>query len=1052
MIFEGIFNLTMMTMKSAGTTNFTHLHVHSHFTLLGATASVEDLVQRASEQGFRHLALTDTNALYGAVAFSKACHDAGIKPIIGMTVGLATGEEGLSDSNGDIVLLATGPRGYRSLSRLTSYLQGSPDREALLRRGLRWEKLRDHREGLICLSGGRNGWLERFVRAGDRKSAYRFAGRLAEIFDRNLYLSLELHRFEDEEVASVIDGIGKSLGIPAVAVQPVYYMEPEDVPKLQLLAAIDRNCDIRNLPHDALPMRGDSEVQLHWLSPEDMSVKFSEFPESLEMVGRVARRCSYALPGGDPIWPSLYLPEGESPGEFLAKAAGNGLREKYGPNPDPDVTGRLESELEAINKHGYSPLFIVVADIVRFAKQAGVPVSTRGSVANSLVAYCAGITMVDPIEHDLLFERFLNPARKDLPDIDLDFCSRRRDEVLEYVRSTYGSDKVALVSTVSTLRPRSAVRETAKAYGLEESEINKLASLVPRMRRRGVTLEEVLEKLDEALLREIVEKAFAIVGQPDHLSLHPGGVVITPGPMTDVVPVQWSPKGFLITQYEHWDVEAIGLPKLDLLGIRALTVLADAEELIKEHHDPGFRLEDIPFDDAQTASLLSNGETIGVFQCESFGAVRTLRQLRAHTVRDLAIANAFFRPGPLMGGMAETFVRRFRGDEPVVYLHPSLEPILGNTRGVLIFQEQILRVAREIAGMSWEQADQLRRGISKLRSGDMADVESQFIEGCQRPEPEGHRLSQGQAEELWEQVIAFSGFGFNQGHATAYAHVSYRSAFLKAHWPEAFICARLADRGGYHHPAIYMAEAARLGIRVKPPHVNCSRSRFTLTWEEVEGERLPHLWMGLDQVRDLRRTTIRAIIEERNQEPFQSVRDLVMRVSFQAKELVHLIQSGGLDGLGDNRAALLAEAEGIRASGSEKQMAFSFATPHAPPETRAQTMSWEMKVLGYPISIHPLEVIQDLPDHVPLRLLSEHEGQLVSVVGVRLPGWTGGEGFFLGDGDTFVIARTERGMPQPETWKPLHMSGYWRMEDESVFWFHATRVSALEYQSGNTKL
>ncbi|MEJ2192407.1 MAG: hypothetical protein P8Y39_08690, partial [Nitrospirota bacterium] len=371
----------------------------------------------------------------------------------------------------------------------------------------------------------------------------------------------------------------------------------------------------------------------------------------------------------------------------------------------------------------------VVAVVVRFARQADVPVSTRGSVANSLVAYCTHITTVDPIAHDLLFERFLSPARADIPDIDLDFCSRRRDRVLDYVRRTYGEDRVAQVATVSTMRLRSAVRETAKAHGLDEERIKQLTARLPRRyrdprQRDRRSSADVAAELDDPVQREIVSRAGRIVGLPHHLSVHPGGVVITPGPLTDTVPVQWATKGFLVTQFDFRDVEALGLPKLDLLGISALTVLADAAELIRRDHAPGFRLDDVSLDDPLTGDLLERAETVGVFQCESAGARRTLRKLQVKTVFDLAVANAFFKPGPATGGMAQAFVRRYRGEEPVRFLHPALAPILGSTQGILLFQEQILRVAREIAGLSWAQADQLRRGMGHFGHDEMAEMEA----------------------------------------------------------------------------------------------------------------------------------------------------------------------------------------------------------------------------------------------------------------------------------------------------------------------------------------
>lgn len=1029
--------------------NFTHLRVHSTYSFLGSTATVEDLVSRAAAAGFTRLALTDSNALYGAVAFSKACEQAGIQPILGMVVDVnsqgVVSVEGLEEP-GQLVMLATGLEGYRSLCRLTTLLQASPERESRIARGLGWDDLRSNTTGLICLTGGRKGWIERYVRSGDQKLAHQIVGRLADVFSDGLYLSVELHQATEEEVGRDIISIGSSLGVPSVAVQPIFSIEPGDQSRLRLLAAIDRNCQVDQVPATALPSWGDPQVGVHWLDPDEMDARFANFPELLEIAGGVARSCSPALPRGDPIWPVLKLPEGKSPDDALAEAANQGLEEKFGSEPSAKSLERLKTELESIKHHGFAPLFLIVADIVRFAREADLPVGTRGSVANSLVAYCAGITVVDPLEHNLPFERFLNPARKDLPDIDLDFCSRRRDEVLEYVRTTYGSDKVALVATVSTMRPRSAVRETAKAFGLTEAEIGELARLVPRGFRRQVTLEDVLNRVADAQLQEVVRRAFSIVGQPHHLSLHPGGVVITPGELTDVVPLQWSPKGFRITQFGHLDVEAVGLPKLDLLGIRALTVLADAVDLVREHHNPDFRLEQIPYDDEPTGNLLAGGESIGVFQCESFGALRTLRRIKARTIRDLAVANAFFRPGPMMGGMAQSFYRRFRGEEEVTFLHPSLEPILGMTRGIIVFQEQILSISRDIAGFSWEEADRVRRGIKRLDSSYLKEIGEQFIRGCMRIAPDGHGLSRAEAEKLWEQVSAFSGFGFNQGHATAYAHVSFRSAYMKAHWPEAFLCARLADRGGYHHPAVYLAEAMRLGICIRPPHVNRSGAKFTLTYEDEGEGRFPCLWMGLDQVRDLRQDTIAAILEAREIEPFQHLRNLMMRVNFQTKEILHLVQSGGLDGLGETRAAMLAEAEGIKASGSEGQMAFGFASQAIPPESLAETMGWEMRILGQPVSVHPLDLLDVIPDHVPLAELKEHEGRRSSTVGVRIPGWTGGGGFYFGDRDTFVLVQADESIRIPKAWEPVYLTGMWKTDGMDTYWFQAERFRTLPIQ------
>jgi DNA polymerase-3 subunit alpha len=1040
------------------TGNLTHLHVHSHYTLLGATASVTELAAQAAADGLTHLALTDTNALYGAVAFVKACQSVGIRPITGMAVTVALPEDlgahiGNAASPGYLVLLAAGPAGYRSLCRLSSLVQGHPDREARAARGLSLDALQAHWEGLICLDGGRRGWVERSLRAGHVQVARQYAGRLGGIYgDGRTYLSLELHESGDPGVARELVSLGDSLGLPAVAVQPVYCLSPQDAPRLRLLAAIDLNCSLDQVPATALPDGHDPGVTVHWLNREEMAERFAPFPGALALAGAVAACCEPALPDRGPVWPAIDLPDGQTPDEALAELAWAGLEGRYGPTPSPIVHERLDRELAAITRYGYAPLFLIVADVVRFARRAGIPVSTRGSVANSLVAYCTGITTVDPIEHDLLFERFLSPARVDIPDIDLDFCSRRRDEVLDYVRHKYGEDRVSLVATVSTMQPRSAVRETAKAYGLDEPQIKGLVARLPRhwrpdpRRRDRRTVRDILNELQDPLHQQVVREADRLVGQPHHLSVHPGGVVITPGPLTDVLPVQWATKGFLITQFDFRDVEALGLPKIDLLGISALTVLADAADLVRRDHDPRFRLEDVPLDDAATGDLLARGETVGVFQCESEGARSTLRKLQARNIHDLAVANAFFKPGPATGGMARTFVRRYRHQEEVTYLHAALKPILRPTKGVLIFQEQILRVAREIAGLSWEQAGYLRRGMSKMQPEEMAHMEAQFIAGCQRPEPEGPGLAPDQARRLWEQVAVFSGYGFNQGHATAYADVSYRMAYLKTRWPAALLCARLANWGGFHHPAMYMAEAIHLGITIRPPHVNWSDRAFTLAWE---GEK-PVLWMGLRQVRDLRRGSVRAIVAERRKRPFAGLRDLLARVGLQSKEIIHLVRCGALDGLGESRAALLVEAEEIDRAGSVLQMSLfgegTLGRSGVEPERLEQRLAWERHLLGYPVSAmeEPLKPVADhLPEHVPLDRLPEATGSAVTVAGIRLPGWTGGEGFYLWDGGTWVVAKMRDSQRSPAPWRPLLLHGRWAGDEWGTHWLQVERQESL---------
>ncbi len=1050
---------------------YPHLHVHSYYTLVGATPAPDALAQRAAGEGLTHLALTDSHALYGAVAFSHACREAGVQPILGLTCTLAwpedlgpppSAEGGREHAPGSatapLVLLARNAAGYRSLCRLSSLLQSGANRELRMAQGLTFGELRAHAAGLLCLTGGRRGFAYRCLRMGEELAAHRFLGRLSGIFEAEyMGVSLELQPItgSHDPVSHQLAAKAAFMGLQTVAVQPIYSLVPNDHQRLRLLAAIDRNCPLDAVPATALPDGGTAGVDVHWLRPEELAARFVSFPDALEGTQRIAALCGDVLPDRTLKWPALKLPEEQTPEAALRAQAYAGATRRYGPALSEPVKERLEQELGAISRHGYAPLFLVVADIARYAREREIPISTRGSVANSLVAYTLFITTVDPLVHDLLFERFLNPGRADPPDIDLDFCSHRRDEVQAYIRRTYGETQVALVGAMSTLRLRSAARETAKAYGLGDGQLKALLAALPTRfygprRRETKTLDDVLASLPDPAIQAAARAVYSIADFPHHLSIHAGGLVITPGPLTDLVPVQLAPKGYLTTQYNHGDCEAIGLPKLDLLGIRALTVLADAAEQARQR-DPDFRLDTIPLDDPETAALLREGDTVGVFQCDSIGARRTLRKLKAGSVQDLAIANAFFKPGPAMGGQADLFVRRYRGEAPTAYQHPALEPILSRTKGVLIFQEQVLRVATEIAGLSWTEADHIRRGMSRMNPEEMQRLREAFISGCLAV---GARqpMSQTQAEQLWEQVAAFSGYGFNQGHATAYADVSYRSAYMKVHYPAAFFWARLRNYGGYHHPALYMAEAVRQGIDVRIPHVNHSFANVILAEGRGEGEEgrgigetqpdaeaprcgapssppAPILWLGLGLIRDLRRRAVAEIVRARRHDgPFTELRDLVLRVPLHAKEILHLIEAGALDGLGANRPAMLREAESLTRAGTARQMAFDFAVGYAPPATVAQHLAWEQRLIGFPLSA--------LREALPAAARSAKTARLADLVsvrgpttvaGARLPGWHR-DGYAVWDGATWVSTEVLEGAQIPPSWEPVLFHGHWRTD------------------------
>ncbi|MFA9491230.1 MAG: DNA polymerase III subunit alpha [Anaerolineales bacterium] len=1041
----------MMHMVRTPIAGFTHLRVHSHYSLLRATASPEQLAARASADGFEALALTDYDALYGVVRFSRACNQYGIRPIIGICVKVEFPfTDSTIDSAGELVLLAMDQSGYRSLCRMSSQLFR---KDAAGSRLLNWQTLVQNSEGLICIEAGLSGYLARNHHLKNDQQIRVYLGHLSEHFREDYLIGIEFQNEPQRNLMKEMISFGAQFGVPGVVAQPIFTLEPGDVESLKTLAAIRENCTQEEVSSSMLP-HGAAEDQVHWRSLTETTEIFSDFTCEIDRVGDVAARCRGTIPDGTPIWPSIDLPEGSTATDALRDRTLKGCHRKY---PGEKVNNRLSHELEILCDRGFASLFLIASEIASFARQTGIPMNTRGSLANSLVAYCLGITDVDPIENDLLFERFLNPARTDLPDLDLDFCSRRRDEVLDFVRRRFGEDRVSLVSTVSRLRLRSAIRETAKTYGFTEEGIKKLASKFPRTwhpdpgRRSMLTVDEAVAKCENELEKTVVQSAYRFIGMPHHISVHPGGVVITPRPLTEFIPTQYAPKGFLITQFDHEDIAHVGIPKLDILGIRALTVLAEARDLVVKHYGTRIDLQDIPSDDKSTSDLVSSGETIGVFQCESDGAQRTLRQLRAQSVKDMAVANAFFKPGPATGGMAKSFIRRYRGEESVTYLHPSLEPILESTKGVLIFQEQILRIATEVAGLDWEVADRIRRGISHFQSAEMSKIEAQFIEGCYRKPPDGPGFTQEQAGTLWEQVRAFSGYGFNKGHATAYANVSFRMAYLKAHWPDAFLCARLMHGGGYHHPVVYIAEARRLGIIVHPPHINFSGRLFSMERRDSSPESSTTLWMGLSGVRDLKIKTIEQIIAERGKRKFDSLSDLIARVSLSKKEITHLIKSGALDGLLDSRAQGLADLEPLLISPSVRQRSFDFMSGRKMPvERTSQRFRWEQELIGMPLSVNPLDLADcDLRIGISLRRHPQVDDEDIEMCGYRLPGWTRGSGFFLTDGENYVRVRVDESMPEararPPVWRPVRVQGRWLTDEWGGGWLQVGTINKISW-------
>lgn len=939
------------------------LHLHSHWSLLDGVPSVAEIVAFARSLDLPALALTDTNALYGAPEFASTCHEAGLRSIFGATLSF--------DGGHSLGLLAQNAKGYANLCALITRLQAAPNREASLERGLTLHDLAAHADGLIALSGGHDGPIDLALRDGNPAQAENIAHKLRDVFGAdNFFVELQLLDARDAAKAIALQRLAAQIAVQTVATHDIRYLSPADAARYRVLSAMRQGKLLKDLP--PLP-------DLSFPSLDEMQRRFHDFPSALGNTQRVADRCQFELPLGQWHFPSIDLPPGRTQREELWALARTGAAHRYG-DLTPELEARLRREVDVIDALGYMPYFVAVADIVRFAREQRVPVSPRGSASSSVVAYCLGIHDIDPLAHNLYFERFLSLERHDPPDIDLDLCSRRRDEVIEYVYRKYGADKVAMVCTYATLRPRLALREVGKVYGLPERRVKELSEQLPWFWSPAARAEtnavqaKLLQQARDSIEREVLEMSRTLDGTPHHLSVHPGGIVISPGPITDLVPLQYATKGMLITQFDLAGVGRLGLVKIDLLGISALTVIADCVELIQKHR-PDFTLESIPLQDETATWALSTAQTIGCFQIESPGMRLTLREVQARSVEDVIVALALFRPGPLKGGLKDAFVRRHLGREEASYLHPALEPVLGESYGVVLYQEQVLRIAHEIAGFTLGEADLLRRAMSKKSEREMARLRRQFLDGAQAVSG----MDVATAEQVWDLMAAFAGYGFPKAHAVGYASVAYRMVYLKSHFPAEFMAARLAVSGGYYSPRVYMSEARRLGLIVKPPHVNHSDEAFTL-----ESPRT--LWMGLDQVRDLTRATAESIIAHR---PFVSLDDFLARAQPQHVEAMNLIKVGALEDL-DDIGAMLATVEQAPWRGRHTaQISLMPESPHGATlgPSLQQHAAWEQDILGMHVGVHLVQLAAEKLSRYHLTSsdrLSACADREVVLIGVRL--------------------------------------------------------------------
>ena len=966
-------------------TRFTHLHVHSHYSLLDGLAKIDDLVKRAGELGMDSLALTDHGALYGAIEFYQKAKQAGIKPIIGCEMyvayeGMRDRRPGIDDKRYHLTVLARNYEGYKNLLKLVtkSHLEGfyykpRVDKEAFAM----------HAKGLIALSGCLSGEIPKAIRYQKPDAARRLAEEYRDIFGKeNFYLELGAHvdHPEQKAVNSALIELSRATGILTVATGDIHYVMPQDADAQDILVSVQTGTTMEN--EERLTMRA---MNLSMRSADEMIQLFRDHPEAILHTQEIADGVDIQLPLGSWIFPRLALPDGKSPEDELRRLTQEGIA-KRGMTETSEVRSRIAYELSVIEKRGFVPYYLVVADLLRFAHEKKIFTTVRGSGGGSLVAYLTDITPVNPLEYKLPFERFLNLERPAPPDFDMDFADNRRDEVIEYTRHKYGEHNVAQICTFGTMMARAAVRDVARALGKPYMTGDRIARLIP-FGAQGfpMTIDRALAETPEFKLlydadqeaKEIVDQAKKLEGCVRHVSVHAAGVVISPEPLWEYMPLQFDPNGDkIITQYEMTSLDpsyasnpalAVGLPKIDFLGIRNLSILERAVQLVKQYHGIEIDIEKISLDDKKTFEMLTRGETMGLFQLGGSGMTRYLKELSPTSIHDINAMVALYRPGPIES--IPEYIRRKHNPRLVSYLDPRMKDILEQSYGVIVYQDDVMLIAIRLAGYSWLEADKLRKAMGKKIPAEMAAQKEKLMKGL------GERgMSSQNAEKLWQLIEPFAAYGFNKAHGACYGRVAYQTAYMKANFPGEYMSAVLtAESGDIEKIAEIIAECTRMGIRVLPPNVNESFAKFAI----IKGVRgaADTIRFGLESVKNVGSNIVEAIVDAREGTgKFASLSDFANRVrhkDFNKKSLESLIKCGALDGLGE-RNQMLANVDFLLEYNRESQREASSgnvslfgaspqdrpATLHlkdAEPASRRERLMWEKELLGLYVSEHPLQ-------------------------------------------------------------------------------------------------
>lgn len=985
--------------------DFVHLHVHTQYSLLDGACRIKELIKKAVEYNMPALGMTDHGNMFGAIDFYQTAKAHGIKPIIGCEAYVATNGSRFEKtprqkgSTSHLVLFARNNTGYRNLIKLVSaaYLEGfyyfpRMDKEILSQ----------HADGLLCTSACLKGEVAWHLRQGDYNAALKSADEFAQIFGKgNFYLELMSHGIDDQKIVNEgLVKIAKDLDLPLVATNDVHYLEQSQSAAHDALLCIQTQTTLS----DPKRMRLYND-QFYFKDPMAMKHEFSWIPEALTNTVEIADKCNLEMDFDTFHLPVFDTPKGKSKEVYLRELCEEGLPKRYEKITD-EIRERLDFELGVIEKMGFGGYFLIVGDFIQFAKDHGIPVGPgRGSAAGSIVSYLLGITDLDPLKYGLLFERFLNPDRAGMPDIDIDFCYERRGEVIDYVTQKYGKENVAQIITFGTMQARAAIRDVGRVMGASYGDVDRIAKLIPS--DLGITIKDALIKepqlaklcKDDKSTREIIDMAQVLEGLNRHASTHAAGVVIADKPLNEYAPLFKTSDGQIVTGFSMNSIAKIGLLKMDFLGLRTLTVISETVKLIKKIHNIDIDVHTLSLDDKKTYDNLSRANSFGVFQLESAGMRELLKKIRPSEFEDLISILALYRPGPMGSGMLDDYTKRKRGEVTFQYDHPKLEPILKTTYGIIIYQEQVMQIPVALAGFSMTQADHLRRAMSKKIASVMDQMRKDFVEGCQVTS----QINEQKANKLFDLIDYFSGYGFNRSHSAAYAMITYQTAYLKANYPVEFMCALLnCEKNNTDKVVEYVKESEVMGIKILPPDINESIKEFRVIDEHT-------IRFGLLAVKNVGSTAIDSIVENRSTGPYKTLYDLCERVDLRLanrKVVESLIKCGAVDCLGGFRSQKMAILEKALELGAKTQKekisgqvsffdsiddtaGFSkdVATlPDIKEWYNTQILTFEKEILGFYISGHPLDhyqtVVKEFTDISTKNLKQAVDGEDVRLVGL----------------------------------------------------------------------